>query len=111
MDAEAVDIIQPDVNWCGGLSELLKIAALATSYDLTTICHQGVTPAGMAFSSAQSPIHTPYVEMLVKHAALAYHFLQSGPNFEDGMLTVSDDPGFGYVIDEEKIESEVVMEF
>jgi L-rhamnonate dehydratase len=111
MDAEAVDIIQPDVNWCGGLSELLKIAALATSYDLTTIAHQGVTPAGMAFSSAQSPIHTPYVEMLVKHAALAYHFLQAGPNFEDGMLTVSDDPGFGYVIDEEKVESEVVMEF
>ena len=111
MDAEAVDIIQPDVNWCGGLSELLKIAALATSYDLTTIAHQGVTPAGMAFSSTQSPIHTPYVEMLVKHAALAYHFLQAGPNFEDGMLTVSDDPGFGYVIDEEKVESEVVMEF
>jgi L-rhamnonate dehydratase len=111
MDAEAVDIIQPDVNWCGGLSEILKIAALATSYDLTTIAHQGVTPAGMAFSAAQSPIHTPYVEMLVKHAALAYHFLQAGPNFEDGKLTVSDDPGFGYVIDESKIESEVVMEF
>ena len=41
LDAEALDIIQPDLNWSGGLSEVLKIAALATSYDVITICHQG----------------------------------------------------------------------
>jgi L-rhamnonate dehydratase len=111
MDAEAVDIIQPDINWCGGLSEILKIASMATAYDLITIAHQGVTPHGMAFSAVQSPIHTPYVEMLVKHAALAYHFYQKGPNFENGMLTVSDDPGFGYELDESKIESEADLEF
>ncbi len=111
MDAEAVDIIQPDVNWCGGFSELLNIAALATRYDLITICHQGVTPPGMAFSAAQPPIHTPYVEMLVKHAATAYFFGKEGPNFEDGMLTVSDSPGFGFDLDEGKIDSETLLEF
>ncbi|MCH7734392.1 MAG: mandelate racemase/muconate lactonizing protein [Chloroflexi bacterium] len=111
MDAEAVDIIQPDVNWCGGFSELLKIAALATSYDLITICHQGVSPAGMAFSSAQPPIHTPYVEMLVKHAATSYFFGKEGPNFDDGMLTVSDSPGFGFEIDDAKVDSETLLEF
>ncbi len=111
MDAEAVDIIQPDVNWCGGFSELLKIAALATSYDLITISHQGVTPPGMAFSSAQPPIHTPYVEMLVKHAATSYFFGVEGPNFNDGMLTVSDSPGFGFDIDSRKVDSETLLEF
>ena len=55
MDAEAVDIIQPDLNWAGGLSEVLKISAMATAYDLITIAHQGVSPVGMAWSAAQSP--------------------------------------------------------
>ena len=111
LDAEALDIIQPDLNWSGGLSEVLKIAALATSYDIITICHQGVSPAGMAFSSVQPPIHTPYVEMLIKHAALSYFFLNEGPKSADGLLTVSDNQGFGYEIDPAKIESEEVLTF
>ena len=112
MDAEAVDIIQPDLNWAGGLSEVLKIAAMATAYDLITIAHQGVSPVGMAWSAAQSPIHTPYVEMLLKHAALGYWFdANGGPILNNGMLTVSDEPGFGYVIDEDKVESETELRF
>ena len=31
---EALDILQPDIYWCGGLSETLKIAAYATVHDL-----------------------------------------------------------------------------
>ena len=99
------------MNWCGGLSETLKIAALTTSYDIITICHQGVSPAGMAFSSVQSPIHTPYVEMLIKHVALGYFFFYEGPNFADGMLTVNDKPGLGYDIDPAKIECEEELTF
>ncbi|MDP6666145.1 MAG: enolase C-terminal domain-like protein [Dehalococcoidia bacterium] len=112
MDAEALDIIQADLNWAGGLSEVIKIGALATSYDLITICHQGVSPAGMAWSSAQSPIHTPYVEMLVKHARMLYFFdANGGPDFSDGELTVSQDPGFGFDIDESIVESERDIEY
>ncbi|MDA1278905.1 MAG: mandelate racemase/muconate lactonizing protein [Chloroflexi bacterium] len=112
MDAEALDIIQPDLNWAGGLSEVLKISALATSYDLITICHQGVSPPGMAWSSAQSPIHTPYVEMLVKHAEMLYFFdANEGPNFSNGELTVSKNPGLGFDIDESKVESERYIEY
>jgi L-alanine-DL-glutamate epimerase-like enolase superfamily enzyme len=112
IDAEALDIIQPDLNWAGGISEVMKIAALATAYDLITICHQGVSPPGMAWSSAQSPIHTPYVEMLVKHAAMSYYFdANGGPNFADGELSVSKHPGFGFDIDESKIESETELKY
>jgi L-alanine-DL-glutamate epimerase-like enolase superfamily enzyme len=60
----------------------------------------------MAFSAVQSPVHTPYVEMLVKHAALGYFFFKEGPQFKDGTLTVSDRPGFGAEIDPAKIEKE-----
>ena len=66
----------------------------------------------MAWSAAQSPIHTPYVEMLLKHAALAYHFDKNkGPILNNGNLTVSDQPGFGYEIDDDKVEEETEITF
>jgi L-rhamnonate dehydratase len=33
------DVIQPDVGWCGGLSELVKIAALAREHDTLVVPH------------------------------------------------------------------------
>jgi L-alanine-DL-glutamate epimerase-like enolase superfamily enzyme len=111
MDAEALDIIQPDIAWCGGLSEILKIASMATAYDITTISHAGASPQGMAFSASQSPIHTPLVEMIVKVMPRDYFFGEEGVNFKDGYLTVSEKPGFGFNLDESKIESESVLEF
>ena len=106
MDAEALDHHPTDLNWAGGLSEVLKISAMATAYDLITIAHQGVTPS--AWHGPQ-PITNPppYVEMLLKHAALAYHIDKNNcPILNDGNLTVSDEPGFGYEIDNDKVEAE-----
>jgi L-alanine-DL-glutamate epimerase-like enolase superfamily enzyme len=76
IDAEALDIIQPDIYWAGGLSEVLKIAALATTFDLITIPHGHSTNAGIHFSVTQSPIHTPYQEYLVKWNTIHQHFLK-----------------------------------
>ena len=39
MDAGAVNVLQPDIYWCGGISETLKICALASAYDLPVIPH------------------------------------------------------------------------
>ena len=33
------DIIQPDVGWCGGLTELLKISALADATSALVVPH------------------------------------------------------------------------
>ena len=108
MDAEALDIIQPDLNWAGGLSEVLKISAMATAYDLITIAHQGVTPVGMAWSAAQSPIHTPLRRDATQtcRRSRTTSTRTADPILNDGNLTVSDEPGFGYEIDEDKVEGE-----
>ena len=111
IDAGALDIIQPDLGWAGGLSEVLKIAALASTYDLITIPHQGATPAGMAFSAAQSPIHTPYVEMLIKFTRLGYFFAKAPVDETNGMVRPSDKPGLGMELDPAKIESEEDLQF
>ena len=41
LDHRGAAIWQPDVNWCGGLTELRRIAALAAAYDIPVIPHVG----------------------------------------------------------------------
>jgi len=44
LEREAVDILQPDVHRCGGLTELLRIDALASSHGVPVIPHSGTNP-------------------------------------------------------------------
>jgi L-alanine-DL-glutamate epimerase-like enolase superfamily enzyme len=106
VEKDALDILQPDIYWCGGLSETLKIAAYATVHDLITIPHGHSTPIGIHFSAAQSPIHTPYQEYLVKWNAINMHFLKSPLHPVKGMIRVPDAPGANMALDPDKIEQE-----
>ena len=105
IDARALDILQPDIYWCGGLSEALKIAAYATAHDLMTIPH-GSRPVNTHFCVAQSPAHTPCQELLVKWHALTGHFLANPIEPVRGRMTPSELPGLGMDLDPAKIEHE-----
>ena len=106
VDQEALDILQPDIYWAGGLSETLKIAAYATTHDLITIPHGHSTPAGIHFSVTQSPIHTPYQEYLVKWNDIHQHFLANPLEPVDGVITAPTAPGMNMDLDPAKIEAE-----
>ena len=106
IDARALDILQPDIYWVGGLSETLKIAAYATVHDLLTIPHGHSTPAGIHFSVTQSPIHTPYQEYLVKWNAIHQHFLSNPVTPLRGQIHAPDVPGLGMDLDMTKVEEE-----
>jgi L-alanine-DL-glutamate epimerase-like enolase superfamily enzyme len=106
IDAGALDVLQPDIYWAGGLSETLKIAAYASVHDLIVIPHGHSTPAGLHFSLAQSPMLTPLQEYLVKWNAINQHFLAHPLVPEAGMLRIPTQPGLGMALDPAKIESE-----
>lgn len=106
IDARALDILQPDIYWAGGLSETMKIAAYATAHDLITIPHGHSTPAGIHFSVTQSPIHTPYQEYLVKWNAIHQHFLANPVRPVQGQIHAPERPGLGMDLDPSKIEEE-----
>ena len=106
IDAGALDVLQPDIYWAGGLSEVLKIAALATAHDLIVIPHGHSSPAGIHFSLAQSPVHTPYQEFLVKWNAINQHFLAHPVTPVQGAIGAPAQPGLGMALDPAKIESE-----
>ncbi len=106
IEKDALDVLQPDIYWCGGLSETLKIAAYATAHDLTVIPHGHSTPLTIHFSAVQSPIHTPWQEYLVKWNAINMHFLKSPLRPEGGVIRIPEGPGAGTALDPAKIERE-----
>jgi L-alanine-DL-glutamate epimerase-like enolase superfamily enzyme len=106
IDAKALDVLQPDIYWAGGLSEVLKIAAYASVHDLMVIPHGHSTPAGLHFSLAQSPLLTPYQEYLVKWNAINQHFLASPVVPVEGAFGLPTAPGLGMDLDPAKIEAE-----
>ncbi|GAB3553906.1 L-lyxonate dehydratase [Arthrobacter tumbae] len=109
VDANALDVLQPDIYWCGGLSETLKIAAYATTHDLTVIPHGHSATATLHFSLTQSPIHTPYQEHLVTWNRIHQYFLENPVTPANGQLTLPTASGLGMTLDEAKIHREEVV--
>ena len=108
-DAQVLDIIQPDIYWCGGLSETLKIAAAATMHDLQVVPHGHSTIATAHFTVTQSPIHTPFQEYLVKWNDIHQHFLQAPLVPENGVIRVPETPGMGMALNRENIHKETLI--
>ncbi|GAA3107739.1 L-lyxonate dehydratase [Pseudonocardia yunnanensis] len=99
VDSGALDVVQPDIYWCGGLSETLKIAAYATAHDLVVIPHGHSAAATLQFSLTQSPMHTPYQEDLVKWNGIHQYFLADPVVPVAGMLHPTDHAGIGMELD------------
>ena len=76
MAAGAVDVLQPDIYWAGGITEMQKILALASAYDLPVIPHGASTPASIHLIAAHPEPLTPMLEYLVKYNAVLNHFLK-----------------------------------
>jgi L-alanine-DL-glutamate epimerase-like enolase superfamily enzyme len=104
-----VDVLQPDVNRCGGLTELRRIAELAAQHGAEVVPHgwkTGITVAAARHFQAATPC-CPLVETC--HPALFDSTLRSsltGPEavLEDGSLPLPDRPGLGVAVDEAVVE-------
>ena len=59
----SASIWQPDIHWVGGLTELRRIAALASTYDIPVIPHVGGTFDGVHFTMAT--VNAPWSEMFM----------------------------------------------
>lgn len=100
LEMDCCDIIQPDVGWCGGLTELLKISALADSYGKLVIPHGSSV---YSYHFVVSRHNSPFAEFLMmapkadKVVPMFSPQLQGEPVPEKGRLSVSalDKPGFG----------------
>ena len=66
VENKAMDYLQPDIYWAGGISELVKICSLASTFDLPVIPHGHSAQATAHLIAAQSPDTCPIQEHLIK---------------------------------------------
>jgi L-rhamnonate dehydratase len=98
LEQGGADVIQPDVTWCGGLTELRRIAALAESRGVPVIPHGSSV---YSYHLAAARPDSPFCEFLMMHPTgegivPQFHPLLVGePVPEGGVVTVSEAPGFG----------------
>ena len=63
LEAKGASIWQPDIQWCGGLTELMKIASLAAAYDIPVIPHGGGLNGSIHWMI--SHVNAPWAELFI----------------------------------------------
>jgi L-alanine-DL-glutamate epimerase-like enolase superfamily enzyme len=111
LDARAMDVIQPDIYWAGGITEMQKIAALASCYDVQLIPHGHSTPATAHFLLSQPANLCPLIEYLLKWNEIHQFFLASPLKPVGGVVTPLDEPGMGMELDLAKAEHTEELSF
>jgi len=107
----ALDIIQPDTMWAGGITEMMNICTLASVYDTPVIPHGESVAANVHIIAALPPNICPLVEYLVKWNQGWQYFLKDPVIPRNGLIELDDRPGLGLVIEESKIERQFELSF
>ena len=98
IEERTLDVLQPDVMWVGGLTELLKIAAHASAYDIPVVPH-GSGPYSYHFIASQTgPAYCEYVAASPDGRSIQPVFgsLFTGEAVpKNGKLKMTKAPGFG----------------
>ena len=101
LEMDCCDILQPDVGWCGGITELRRISALADAHGKLVVPH-GSSVYSYHFVVTQH--NSPFAEFLMMHpepsqvVPMFSPLLAGEPVPEHGRLKVPDRPGFGVEI-------------
>jgi L-alanine-DL-glutamate epimerase-like enolase superfamily enzyme len=104
-----VDVLQPDVNRAGGLTELVRIAELAESAGVLIVPHgwkTGITAAAARHLQAATP-NVPFVEHLAPElfdSPLRRELVAPEPAIVEGSIELPTAPGLGVELDHDAVE-------
>ncbi|MFC7211882.1 mandelate racemase/muconate lactonizing enzyme family protein [Natronoarchaeum sp. GCM10025321] len=106
----ALDIAAPDVNKCGGLGEMKKIATICDLYGIPIASHNISSPLGTV-AGAHLSAAVPNFLCMEWHSRdvpwwndFAKRTHGDGPILEDGYIDVPEGPGLGVEIDRDLAE-------
>jgi len=100
---KALDILQPDIMWAGGISEVLKICALASVTDVSVVPHTGFMASTVNLLLSQTETLCPIAEYLVKWNMINQAFYKEQLKPEKGFFKPTSKPGLGFEFDEGKV--------
>jgi L-rhamnonate dehydratase len=110
MKAGAIDILNPDPEWCGGISEIIRICALASAHGLIVSPHHMKLIALAHIVASQPPAVCPVVEY--RHPMyMGTKYFERDPIVHNGssQIELPDRPGFGVELDESKIVNREII--
>ena len=100
-----LDVLQPDIGWCGGLTELVKIGNLAEAHGKMVIPHGSSV---YSYHYVTTKVNSPITECLImspqadRVVGQYYPLLKDEPVPVNGRLNVDDKPGFGVELNRDK---------
>ncbi|MEZ5355139.1 MAG: mandelate racemase/muconate lactonizing enzyme family protein [Bryobacteraceae bacterium] len=99
---EAVDIVMPDVKYCGGMRELHKIAAMADGAGLTCAPHGPASPVGNAAAAHVCAAMPNFLILELGFGEVPWRadLIYPPESFDKGRMALSDRPGLGIEINE-----------
>ncbi len=103
LEAQVIDILQPDIGHTGGISQMRKIAALCEAHHVPIAPHCTMSYLGLTASlhaAAAIPlflIHEGYDNQMVEGVANKTWEMD-----DEGFVSLPEGPGLGVEIDEEK---------
>ena len=111
LEARAVDVLQPDIAIAGGITETLRICALAATHGLTVAPH--LWGGAILFASGlHLAVATPSVTTLEFSRGenpLLHDLVQEPFDLQDGYVVASERPGLGLTLDRDFVRSITVQ--
>lgn len=100
--AEAVDIVMPDVKFCGGMLELKKIAAMAEGAGLLTAPHGPASPVGNVAAAHVCATMANFHMLEFSYGEVPWRaeLIEPPERIVDSALPLGDASGFGIELNE-----------
>ena len=110
IELRAADILQPDLAICGGLTEAMRIGAIASCANLRVAPHlwagAPAFAAGLHFAAACPAAHI--LEYSLGANPMIHDLVEERFPVEGGMLQIPDRPGLGITVREDFVRSHAV---
>ena len=106
IEREIVDVVQPDTGRIGGISQMMKIAAMAEAHYITVAPHSGSLGPVAEYAAIHVLAAIPNALLLERvHDDVPVRYDVTLPHIEtiDGHIEVPDRPGLGVDIDEDVV--------
>jgi L-alanine-DL-glutamate epimerase-like enolase superfamily enzyme len=107
LEKGAADVLQPDANRAGGLTEMVRISALASTWGIPVIPHGGQMHNYhfiAAHMNAPLAEYFPRPKDLGDGNALYWEIVQGEPRAVDGYIELPSRPGLGLELNKEAVE-------
>lgn len=100
-----LDVLQPDIAWCGGLTEALKIAAIAAAHSLPLYPHGGSLVPALHLACARSAALIPALEYHMTIEPKRQFFLAEKIHPQEGKLLLPARTGLGISLEQTRIST------